>query len=72
MKIYITRYSAASKKLRPCDEAQLDENNRWYVEINDLSGIIDLAEKYQTLILEVDRAKQEYRIEIFDDWSDQA
>lgn len=72
MKIYITRYSAASKKLRPCDEAKLDKNNRWYVELNALDGLIDLAEKYQTLILEVDRAKQEYRIEIFDDWSHEA
>lgn len=71
MKIYITRYSAASEKIQPCDEARLDENNRWYVEVNSLAGLIELAEKYQTLILEVD-PKGETRIEIFDDWSDQA
>lgn len=72
MKIYITRYSAASEKIQPCEEAQLDKNNRWYVELHSLAGLIDLAEKYDTLILEVDHAKKEYRIEIFDDWSDQA
>ena len=72
MKIYVARYSSASEKNRPCDEARLDENNRWYVELHSLTGLIDLAEKYQTLILEVDRAKGETRIEIFDDWSGQA
>lgn len=72
MKIYITRYSAASEKIQPCDEARLDENNRWYVEINSLEGLIDLAEKYQTLILEIDPVKGEMRIEIFDDWSSEA
>lgn len=72
MKIYVTRYSSGSKKIQPCEEARLDENNRWYVEINSLEGLIDLAEKYQTLILEVDHAKGETRIEIFDDWSGQA
>lgn len=72
MKIYITRYSAASEKIQPCDEARLDENNRWYVELHSLAGLIDLAEKYDTLILVVDHAKGETRIEIFDDWSGQA
>ena len=72
MKIYITRYSSVSEKIQPCEEARLDENNRWYVEVNSLAGLIELAGKYQTLILEVDHAKGETRIEIFDDWSSQA
>jgi len=72
MKIYITRYSNPSKKIQPCEEAQLDKNNRWYVELHSLAGLIDLAEKYDTLILVVDHAKKEYRIEIFDDWSSEA
>jgi len=71
MKIYITRYSNPSEKIQPCEEARLDKNNRWYVDINSLEGLIDLAEKYQTLILEVDHKLNEFRIEIFDDWSDQ-
>lgn len=73
MKIYITRYSYASEKLKPCDEAIYEESTgRWFVDINSLEGLIDLAEKYQTLILVVDHARGETRIEIFDDWSSQA
>jgi len=73
LKAYITRFSSPSDRLQPCDEARLDENNnRWFVELHSLSALIELAEKYQTLILEVDHKLNEFRIEIFDDWSDQA
>lgn len=71
MKFYVTRQLQYSPKIRPIDEADQD-NKGWFVELHSLSALIELAEKYQTLILEVDHAKGETRIEIFDDWSDQA